>query len=199
MNPGDDKDDLLVIPTWLKREPKPAQPITAQPATPTPASTPPERIWIMPKSTKSKPAKSQKTDPATVAAKKAAKAAKAAKKQRSVESKAKTTSKLGANIQEYIARGKVRGLAVAPADGTTEPATDGVASKHREGSKRAKLIEMLRRPEGATIAQIVAATKWQQHTVRGAISGALKKKLGLAVTSVKVDGGERTYRIVNAD
>ena len=47
---------------------------------------------------------------------------------------------------------------------------------------------MLRRKQGATIAQIVEATGWQPHTVRGAFAGALKKKLGLTVTSEKVDG-----------
>jgi Protein of unknown function (DUF3489) len=56
------------------------------------------------------------------------------------------------------------------------------------------LIAMLRRKEGATIAQIVAATGWQPHTVRGAFAGALKKKLGLTVTSEKVDG-TRVYRL----
>jgi Protein of unknown function (DUF3489) len=54
---------------------------------------------------------------------------------------------------------------------------------------------MLRRPEGASIAQVIAATGWQPHTVRGAISGALKKKRGLAVTSEKGENGERVYRI----
>ena len=53
---------------------------------------------------------------------------------------------------------------------------------------------MLRRNEGATIAQIVAATGWLPHTVRGAFAGALKKKLGLTVTSEKVEG-QRVYRI----
>ena len=67
--------------------------------------------------------------------------------------------------------------------------------KGREGTKQAVLIDMLRRDEGATIAQIVEATGWQPHTVRGAISGALKKKLGLTVTSEKTEGGERIYRI----
>ena len=54
---------------------------------------------------------------------------------------------------------------------------------------------MLRRKEGATIAQIVAATGWQPHTVGGALAGALKKKLGLTVISEKVEGGERVYHI----
>jgi hypothetical protein len=67
--------------------------------------------------------------------------------------------------------------------------------KSRDGTKQAQLIAMLRRPEGATIAQIVEATGWQSHTVRGAFAGALKKKLGLEVTSEKVEGSERVYKI----
>jgi hypothetical protein len=51
----------------------------------------------------------------------------------------------------------------------------------RAGTKQALMIEMLKRPEGATVEQIAAATGWQHHTIRGAISGALKKKLGLTV------------------
>ena len=53
---------------------------------------------------------------------------------------------------------------------------------------------MLRRPEGATIAEVVAATSWQPHTVRGALAGALKKRLGLEVISEKVEAGDRVYR-----
>ena len=67
--------------------------------------------------------------------------------------------------------------------------------RSREGTKEALLIAMLRRPEGATIAQVIEATGWQPHTVRGAISGALKKKRGLEVTSEKNESGERVYRI----
>ncbi len=65
----------------------------------------------------------------------------------------------------------------------------------RGDSKQAKLIEMLKRPEGASIEEIVAAFDWQAHTVRGAIAGALKKNLGLDVTSEKIDGRGRVYRI----
>ena len=64
----------------------------------------------------------------------------------------------------------------------------------RADSKQARLIEMLKRKEGASIEEIVKAFGWQPHTVRGAIAGALKKKLGLDVTSEKVDG-RRVYRI----
>ncbi|MAY89475.1 MAG: DUF3489 domain-containing protein [Alphaproteobacteria bacterium] len=65
----------------------------------------------------------------------------------------------------------------------------------REGTKQATLIAMLRAPDGATIAEIMAATGWQSHTVRGAMSGALKKKLGLEVTSEKVEDRGRVYKL----
>ncbi|MCX7559687.1 DUF3489 domain-containing protein [Sulfitobacter sp. F26204] len=65
----------------------------------------------------------------------------------------------------------------------------------REGTKQATLITMLRASDGATIAEIMAATGWQSHTVRGAMSGALKKKLGLEVTSEKVEDRGRVYRL----
>jgi DNA-binding MarR family transcriptional regulator len=55
----------------------------------------------------------------------------------------------------------------------------------RSGTKQALMIEMLKRPEGATVEQIAAATDWQRHTIRGAISGALKKKLGLTVEATR--------------
>lgn len=66
----------------------------------------------------------------------------------------------------------------------------------RENSKQATVVAMLRRPEGATIAQVMEATGWQAHTVRGTFAGALKKKLGLSLTSEKPEGGERVYRCV---
>ena len=55
----------------------------------------------------------------------------------------------------------------------------------RAGTKQAQMIEMLKRPEGATVEQIAAATGWQHHTIRGAISGALKKKLGFTVEATR--------------
>jgi hypothetical protein len=65
----------------------------------------------------------------------------------------------------------------------------------RPDSKQALLVDLLRRKEGATIAEAVKVTSWQPHSVRGAISGTLKKKLRLAVTSDKVPGRGRVYRI----
>ncbi len=65
----------------------------------------------------------------------------------------------------------------------------------RGGTKQAILIELLKRPKGATIEQMATKTGWQAHSVRGAMSGTLKKKLGLAVTSAVVEGRGRVYRI----
>ena len=56
---------------------------------------------------------------------------------------------------------------------------------------------MLTRQEGATIDEIVAALAWRSHTVRGAMAGALKKKLGLSITSEKIEGRGRVYRIAS--
>ena len=67
----------------------------------------------------------------------------------------------------------------------------------REGTKQAVLIELLSRAEGATLPQMTEATGWQVHTVRGAMAGALKKKLGLEITSEKHTGTDRVYRITD--
>ncbi|WP_044044593.1 DUF3489 domain-containing protein [Octadecabacter antarcticus] len=69
----------------------------------------------------------------------------------------------------------------------------------RVGTKQAMLIAMLQAPEGTTMEAMIAATGWQAHTVRGAMSGALRKKLGLVVTSVKEEGRGRVYRIGQRD
>ncbi|KAF0173149.1 MAG: hypothetical protein FD162_2027 [Rhodobacteraceae bacterium] len=86
-----------------------------------------------------------------------------------------------------------------PANDTpTEPEAGPKARTPRMGTKQAKLIEMLRAEDGATIEEITAATGWQSHTVRGAMAGALKKKLGLEVTSEKVENRGRVYKLPGA-
>jgi len=96
------------------------------------------------------------------------------------------------------------------AKGRTKPAKPAkIASEKptpRAGTKQAQMIDLLRRPEGATVAQIAAATGWQHHTIRGAIAGALKKKLGLTVEATRTrevgpnktgaKGSSTVYRIV---
>lgn len=97
----------------------------------------------------------------------------------------------------------------AEADATPTEAIEPVSASAnkpapagRGHSKQALVIEMLKRPEGVTIAQICEATGWQAHTVRGTFAGALKKKLGLNIVSEKIEGpagipgaGQRLYRI----
>lgn len=70
--------------------------------------------------------------------------------------------------------------------------------KQRADTKQAQVIAMLQRPKGATIEEIRAATEWQAHTVRGFFAGALKKRLGLEVTSEKHEEHGRVYRIAAA-
>ena len=84
---------------------------------------------------------------------------------------------------------------VAAESPTAENATAEAKPQIREGTKQATLIAMLRRPEGADLDEIAEATGWRKHSIRGAISGALKKKLGLQVTSTKDGEGRRIYRL----
>ena len=93
--------------------------------------------------------------------------------------------------------------AVAAAEASWQQDRPDAGPKRGSGnSKQALVIEMLKRPEGATIAQISEATGWQHHTIRGTFAGALKKKLGLNIVSEKIEGpagtpgaGQRLYRI----
>lgn len=83
----------------------------------------------------------------------------------------------------------------AAPDTPSQPDAAPKARTPREGTKQATLIAMLRAPDGVTIEEIMAATDWQSHTVRGAMAGALKKKLGLEVTSEKVEDRGRVYKL----
>lgn len=71
------------------------------------------------------------------------------------------------------------------------------AKRTRENTKQALTVELLRRPEGASIDQIAEATAWQRHTVRGFLSKAIKKNLGLNLVSDKPEDGPRVYRIAD--
>ena len=91
--------------------------------------------------------------------------------------------------------------------GTAATAPDPArAPTPRAGTKQALMIDLMKRPEGTTVEQIAAATGWQHHTIRGAISGALKKKLGLTIEATRTrevgpnkngaKGSTTVYRIV---
>jgi hypothetical protein len=76
------------------------------------------------------------------------------------------------------------------------PGKPKAAAGMREGSKAAKVLAMLQQSKGATLKELMKATGWQAHSVRGFISGALGKKLGLSVESTKRDDDDRVYKIV---
>jgi hypothetical protein len=97
-------------------------------------------------------------------------------------------------VQALTPTARPQAAPVAPTK--TKAATGTTQTKDaREGSKKATVLELLRRPEGATLADIMSATGWQAHSVRGFISGALGKRMGLTVESLKTAEGARAYRI----
>lgn len=84
----------------------------------------------------------------------------------------------------------------AKATKEAKPKNDATGPKEaREGSKKAIVLDMLKRPAGATLADIMSATGWQAHSVRGFISGSLSKKMGISVESFKSESGDRAYRV----
>ncbi len=69
------------------------------------------------------------------------------------------------------------------------------AASARQASKTATVLGLLKRSGGVTLKQLTTATGWQSHSVRGFLSGAVGKKMGLKVTSTKAEGGERRYAV----
>ena len=69
------------------------------------------------------------------------------------------------------------------------------AAGARDGSKAAKVLDLLKRPGGATAKELMKATGWQPHSVRGFLSGTVSKKMGLTVVSIKAEDGERAYSV----
>jgi hypothetical protein len=108
--------------------------------------------------------------------------------------KAKGTAKEGKNAKRPAKATPTKGARAKAAKGKPSK-TGSKPAAERDGSKKAEVIGLLQRKGGATLTQIMKATGWQAHSVRGFISGALGKKMGLTVESAKREDGERVYSI----
>jgi len=110
-------------------------------------------------------------------------------------SKKAATQKKGAPKGQETAKGaKAKAAPKKASKKAAKPARKKEASAPRAESKGAKIIDMIGRAKGATLAEIMKATDWQAHSVRGFISTAGKKH-GVKIESAKNDAGERTYKI----
>ena len=115
-------------------------------------------------------------------------------------SKKGATQKKGATKGQKTAKKEATPAAKKAARKEVKPASKKAskpkdATVPREFSKKAVVLDLLRRPKGATLAEIAKATDWQNHSIRGFISGTLTKKMGLTIESTKNEAGERNYRI----
>ena len=113
------------------------------------------------------------------------------------ETKATTKPRVGAR-RPHVATPKPKsGKKAAPAKKTlsgrtkAQPARPGA----RSGGKTAKILGLLRRPGGASAKELLKATGWQAHSLRGFLSGTVGKKMGLSLTSTKGEDGERVYSL----
>ena len=92
--------------------------------------------------------------------------------------------------------GPAKGKAAKKASPTKKaPKATKKAGEAREGSKAATVLDLLKRPDGTTLAELMKATGWQAHSVRGFLSGTVSKKLGFAVASANAESGERSYSV----
>jgi hypothetical protein len=105
------------------------------------------------------------------------------------------TDEEGTPLMLKVTKAAYEAVGTKQRKGRVAPAAKG-GPKQRGDSKQAKVIAMLKRTTGATVEEIMAETEWQAHTVRGFFAGALKKRLGLEVTSEKVKDRGRVYRRV---
>jgi hypothetical protein len=111
----------------------------------------------------------------------------------------KTATRSTASRREKFARSsaaKVTKVAAVKKSSSEQIRSLDQPVKHRVGSKQARVIEMLMKPEGTTIDDIIKATGWQQHSVRGFFAGVIRKKLKLTLTSEATEAG-RIYKVTD--
>lgn len=104
----------------------------------------------------------------------------------------KASSKKGATLKKGAPTGR---KSAKTGKRAAKPDHAIAASAPRQESKGAKILALIRRPKGATLAELAKLTGWQNHSIRGFLSGAVGKKMGFAVESAKRDDGVRVYSI----
>jgi hypothetical protein len=113
--------------------------------------------------------------------------------------KPKATKKASAGARRaYVAPKKAKaGKKASPIKKAPKSVTKGGSAKPeaRDGSKTAAILDLLKRTGGVTSKELMKATGWQPHSVRGFLSGTVGKKMGLTVTSAKGEDGERSYSV----
>jgi len=115
----------------------------------------------------------------------------------SAETKATTKARVGARRAHVATREPKPGKKATPAKKAPKGRTNAEVAKPgaRSGSKTAKILDLLRRPGGASARELLKVTGWQPHSLRGFLSGTVGKKMGLALTSTKDEDGERVYSL----
>jgi hypothetical protein len=109
------------------------------------------------------------------------------------EPKSSKKANVGARRAPVAAKKTKAGKKATPAK--KAPKGEKKGGSARDGSKTAKVLDLLKRAGGVTTKDLLKATGWQAHSLRGFLSGTVGKKMGLAVTSSKGEDGERTYSI----
>ena len=114
-----------------------------------------------------------------------------------VEEPKAAPSASGAKRARNVAPKKAKASTKAKPDKKAPKAPRGAkkATGSRDGSKTATILDLLKRKDGVTLKELMKVSGWQAHSVRGFLSGTVGKKLGLAVTSVKGEDGERAYSV----
>jgi hypothetical protein len=97
--------------------------------------------------------------------------------------------------QSLVSRQNAPDVRTKPAKSRKPPTPKAKAHTARNGSKKADIIRLLERAKGATLEELMGATGWQAHSVRGFISGTLGKKLKMKIDSFRTEKGDRTYRV----
>ena len=111
------------------------------------------------------------------------------------EGKTRKKGNTGARRAHVAPKKTKAGKQATPPKKAPKGRTKAAKPEARGGSKTARILDLLKRPGGVTSKELMKATGWQPHSVRGFLSGTLRKKMRLAVVSTKGEEGERSYSI----